>query len=97
MESCAANRRETISSDPDQSRTGHGLEILHSIFEETVMEWHPAQLSWDQQMFVLWVLLPPAFVVCGILAFLAPILYREETKDQLRSGQAAGEPASRRG
>jgi hypothetical protein len=42
------------------------------------MEWHPAQLSWDQQMFVLWVLLPPIFFVCGILAFLAPVLYKEK-------------------
>jgi hypothetical protein len=29
------------------------------------------------QVFVMWVLLPPVFLICGILAFLAPVLYGE--------------------
>jgi len=41
------------------------------------MEWHPSQLTWDMQVFVMWVLLPPVFLICGILAFLAPVLYGE--------------------
>ncbi len=61
------------------------------------MEWHPAQLSWDQQMFVLWVLLPPIFFVCGILAFLAPVLYKEKTASQVGPSQAPGHPARRGG
>jgi hypothetical protein len=66
------------------------LKTSCGIIEETVMEWHPAQLSWDQQMFVLWVLLPPIFIVCGILAFLAPLLYKDDASDRAPSGQPAG-------
>lgn len=59
------------------------------------MEWHPAQLSWDQQMFVLSVLLPPIFIVCGILAFLAPILYKEDAADQAGASRESGLPVGR--
>lgn len=61
------------------------------------MEWHPAQLSWDQQMFVLWVLLPPIFFVCGILAFLAPVLYKEKAPRQVEANEAQGHVAGRGG
>lgn len=60
------------------------------------MEWHPAQLSWDQQMFVLWVLLPPIFLICGSLAYLAPIFYKETTRERASSGDTSVHAAERR-
>jgi len=32
---------------------------------------------WDQQILLLWILLPPVFLFCGLLAFAAPLFYRE--------------------
>ena len=62
------------------------------------MEWHPAQLSWDQQMFVLWVLLPPVFIFCGFLAFLAPMLYRDqEAGNQAKAGVSAKQDLAEKG
>jgi hypothetical protein len=55
------------------------------------MEWHPAQLTWDMQTFVLWVLLPPVFIVCGLMAFLAPTLYRDQEVSKLTHTGAVSE------
>jgi hypothetical protein len=32
---------------------------------------------WDQQILLLWILLPPVFLSCGLLVFAAPLFYRD--------------------
>jgi hypothetical protein len=38
---------------------------------------------WDQQILLLWILLPPVFLICGFMALAAPFIVRE--KDRSRS------------
>ena len=42
------------------------------------MEWSATNIGWYQQVFLMWILLPPIFLACGLLAFAAPLLYREK-------------------
>ena len=42
------------------------------------MEWNATHIFWDEQILLMWILLPPIFVACGLLAVAAPILYREK-------------------
>ena len=36
--------------------------------------WSSTRILWDQQIFLMWILLPPIFIVCGFLALAAPYL-----------------------
>jgi hypothetical protein len=38
------------------------------------MEWSATHIGWDLQIILLWILLPPVFLTCAFLAFLAPLL-----------------------
>ena len=40
--------------------------------------WSSTRILWDQQILLLWILLPPVFLACGLLVFAAPLLYREK-------------------
>jgi len=37
------------------------------------MAWNASQLLWDQQVLLLWILLPPVFIACGFLSLAAPL------------------------
>ena len=39
--------------------------------------WSSTRILWDQQILLLWILLPPVFVVCGFLALAAPFIVRK--------------------
>lgn len=41
--------------------------------------WSSTRILWDQQMLLMWILLPPIFIACGFLALIGPYLVR--TKD----------------
>jgi hypothetical protein len=41
------------------------------------MPWTPTHIGWDQQIMLMWILLPPIFLACGFLAFAAPLFFRE--------------------
>jgi len=41
--------------------------------------WSSTRILWDQQILLLWILLPPVFLFCGLLVFAAPLFYRERT------------------
>lgn len=40
--------------------------------------WSSTRILWDQQMMLIWILLPPIFIVCGFLALAAPYLVRKK-------------------
>ena len=40
--------------------------------------WSSTRILWDQQILLIWILLPPIFVVCGSLALAAPYLVRKK-------------------
>jgi hypothetical protein len=46
---------------------------------------------WDQQILLLWILLPPIFIACGFLALIGPYLVRkkDEVEEQFLPDQAA--------
>lgn len=40
--------------------------------------WSSTRIVWDQQILLIWILLPPIFIVCGLLALAAPYLVRKK-------------------
>ena len=42
------------------------------------MAWDANHILWAEQVQLLWATLPPVFVISGLLAFAAPILYKNE-------------------
>ena len=40
--------------------------------------WSSTRIVWDQQIFLLWILLPPIFIACGLLALVGPYLVRKK-------------------
>ena len=42
--------------------------------------WSSTRILWDQQILLLWILLPPVFVVCGLLALAAPFIVRKKER-----------------
>jgi len=55
------------------------------------MAWNASQLFWDQQVLLLWILLPPVFVACGFLTlFVPPCLARRQKTEAELSDVIAG-------
>jgi hypothetical protein len=44
---------------------------------------------WDQQILLLWILLTPVFVVCTLLAFAAPLFFRDRGVEDADSDVSA--------
>jgi hypothetical protein len=72
------------------------------LFEGCQLVWSSTRILWDQQIFLLWLLLTPVFLGCALLVFAAPLIFRDEDtrkaeKDAF-AGQtnAAPEPAKRK-
>jgi hypothetical protein len=42
--------------------------------------WSSTRILWDQQILLLWILLPPVFVACGFLALAAPFIVSKEER-----------------
>ena len=42
--------------------------------------WSSTRILWDQQILLLWILLPPVFVVCGFMALAAPLIVRKKER-----------------
>ena len=47
--------------------------------------WSSTRILWDQQILLIWILLPPIFVVCGFLALAAPYLLRKKDVNDVSS------------
>jgi hypothetical protein len=44
--------------------------------------WSSTRILWDQQIMLLWILLPPVFLFSGVLVFAAPLFFRERATPQ---------------
>lgn len=54
------------------------------------MEWSSTQITWDLQVMVLWYVLPPIFVLCGLLTLaLPPLLASRQGKEDKRQSLPA--------
>ena len=40
--------------------------------------WSSTRIVWDQQILLMWILLPPIFIACGFLALVGPYLLRKK-------------------
>jgi hypothetical protein len=57
------------------------VQIGDEGFLEERLVWSSTRILWDQQVLLLWILLPPIFVACGFLALAAPYLVRKKDED----------------
>jgi len=55
------------------------------------MLWTPTHIGWDEQIMLLWILLPPIFLACGFLAFAAPLFFHEKTAHRTLAKPARAE------
>ena len=53
------------------------------------MLWSATRILWDEQVLLMWILLPPVFVACGLLACAAPIVYREGKRSEAHRANVA--------
>jgi hypothetical protein len=53
--------------------------------------WSSTRILWDQQMMLVWILLPPIFIACGFLTLVGPYLIpkKQEASDRLIPESAA--------
>jgi hypothetical protein len=56
------------------------------------MVWSSTRILWDQQIFLLWILLPPIFLACGFLVFAAPLFFRDRAIQEA-DNDAGAEPS----
>ena len=53
--------------------------------------WSSTRILWDQQIMLLWILLPPVFIVSLSIALAAPFLVRKnEAREDDTKGFVAG-------
>ena len=53
--------------------------------------WSSTRILWDQQILLLWILLPPVFIVSLSIALAAPFLVRKnEAREDAKKGFVAG-------
>ena len=57
------------------------------------MMWNATAIMWDQQVFLLWILLPPVFIACGFLALVVPVYLDRRSKRHSGSDDALSGPA----
>ena len=53
------------------------------------MVWNATRILWDEQVLLLWVILPPVFLFSGLLAVAAPLIFRERKIERSHSEAAA--------
>ncbi len=39
--------------------------------------WSSTRILWDEQVMLMWILLPPIFIVCTLIALAAPFLVQK--------------------
>ena len=44
--------------------------------------WSSTRILWDQQILLMWILLPPIFIACGLLALVGPYLVPRKEKEE---------------
>ena len=89
MAFCLCNDDKRSRLDSNQSDAAAGLRGCIKVFEEVEMAWSATRILWDEQVLLMWILLPPVFVVCGLLPFAAPILFHERKRSEAGHVDAA--------
>ena len=51
---------------------------MSKAFQEGNRMWSSTRILWDQQMMLIWLLLPPIFIACGFLTLVGPYLLRRK-------------------
>jgi len=87
-------RGVACARDLDQGVARGSLRNSVIKIRETVMVWNATHIFWEEQVMLLWILLPPIFFACGLLAFAAPILYREKKIARAARAEAAANDAA---
>ena len=49
------------------------------------MPWIATQIGWDQQVLLLWILLPPVFLAAAFLVWLGPQLEKSSERKEDRA------------
>ncbi len=49
-----------------------------ALTSDTAMEWNAARILWDGQVMLLWLLLPPIFLLAALLAVAAPVMFPDK-------------------
>ena len=50
------------------------------------MAWDANHIRWAEQVALLWAVLPPVFIIAGLLTFAAPFLRKREEQRSTRTG-----------
>jgi hypothetical protein len=61
------------------------------------MDWSSTAITWDLQMRILWIVLPPIFIGCGFLTLVLPKLLARETVLPARTHRAVGQIPAQEG
>jgi hypothetical protein len=56
--------------------------------------WSSTRIVWDQQILLLWILLTPVFIGSLILAFAAPLFFRDRAVQDAGNDIAANQPGA---
>ena len=54
--------------------------------------WSSTRILWDQQIFLLWILLTPVFLGSVLLTFAAPMLFRDRDAQSADNDSIANQP-----
>ena len=65
--------------------------MLASQSKDATMAWNPTHIFWQEQIFILSILLPPVFITSFLLALFSPRLFATLKKDP---EQTAGDLAA---
>jgi hypothetical protein len=61
------------------------------------MRWDPTHILWGQQVLLMWIVLPPIFIVAALIPFAAPLLLRNKNKrTRDRRGRAVSHAVAER-
>ena len=53
--------------------------------------WSSTRIVWDQQILLLWILLTPVFIACGLLVFATPLFLRDRNVRKADNDAVAGQ------
>ena len=51
------------------------------------MEWSSTAINWDMQIMIMWVILPPVFIISGFLTLILPRLLAQMQNNRGRGSE----------
>ena len=52
------------------------------------MAWSSTAITWDLQVMLMWVVLPPVFILCMLLTLVVLVLFAKPEKQKAAAGAA---------